>query len=320
MSKRSQVTLLDATLRDGGYLNNWEFSENDFRRVVVGLDRFGVDVIEVGYARDGENLPLAWSSPPSLLAALVEQVARARLAIMIQPDVPDLQRVLESRCELVDFVRVPTQISLPGPGIEAARLAADLRVETSINLTNVSAFSDRELEDAVRRIGDSGAASVIYLADSRGAMSPDEVKRAISVVREVWPGRLGFHPHDNQGLALENASTALTAGCTWIDGTVKGYGIGGQNASLGDLASLVSDRRPAFDRDELESLEAGFELPDLLHPRELYALAGRKNLKQEWVEELVERLGGATSGLLRALPRRRYLSVEEVLGEMSSAS
>ncbi|MCZ6784746.1 MAG: pyruvate carboxyltransferase, partial [Proteobacteria bacterium] len=239
MTSDGAITVLDATLRDGGYLNDWAFTYDEIRRVVVGLDAVGIDVIEVGYASDEPHQPLAAACPVPLLSDLRAAIGRARIAVMMRPDVPDPEGLLDARRDLIDLVRIPTQVLKPEPAIAIARLVEERGIASSINLTSVSAFSDHELRDAVRSIAIAGVESCLYLADSRGAMKPEDVSHAVGLVRDEWPGAVGFHAHDNLGLALENSETALAAGCTWIDGSLNGYGIGGQNTRLSALVELV---------------------------------------------------------------------------------
>ena len=45
----TNIRLLDCTLRDGGYCNNWTFGQNNIHKIVNGLLEANLDIIEVGY-------------------------------------------------------------------------------------------------------------------------------------------------------------------------------------------------------------------------------------------------------------------------------
>ena len=45
----SKISLLDCTLRDGGYINNWNFGEKIIKKVCSNLVNAGIDIIEVGF-------------------------------------------------------------------------------------------------------------------------------------------------------------------------------------------------------------------------------------------------------------------------------
>ncbi len=313
--RAAQPTVLDVTLRDGGYLNDWRFSDDQILDIVNGLDPAGIDVVEVGYLSDDVIEPPAARCTAELLSRVRERAPRTRIAAMMRPDLPDADAVIRSRHGLIDLVRITAAIRQPGPAIQAARRVRDHGITASINLTSVSAFTDDELLRAIEAIALEGSATCLYLADSRGALRPDEVRRLVPITRGAWPGVLGFHGHDNLGLALENSEVALSAGCTWVDGSLKGLGLGGQNTNL---HGLVQAARPDL-RDALAPLKRLAERIDLPAPAEpatLYALAGEKNLKQEWIPLLVEQHGAQTELLLHRLERAPYQTFEEALGRI----
>ncbi|MGA4815651.1 hypothetical protein ACPA9J_12625 [Pseudomonas aeruginosa] len=57
---------------------------------------------------------------------------------------------------------------------------------------------------------------VLYFADSTGSMKPADVCETVAWLREGWSGALGFHAHDNMGLALQNTLTARTEGVEMV--------------------------------------------------------------------------------------------------------
>jgi 4-hydroxy 2-oxovalerate aldolase len=94
----------------------------------------------------------------------------------------------------------------------------------------------------------------VYVVDSYGAMLPAHVHRYVSGVREQH-AVVGFHGHDNLGMANINSITALQAGAAIVDGTLNGIGRGAGNAAIESLAGIIklleADR---FDYEELAKL------------------------------------------------------------------
>ena len=83
--------------------------------------------------------------------------------------------------------------------------------------------------------------SVIYFADSLGSMSPTETTKILNAIKKIWNGDIGFHAHNNKGLALENVSASLKEGLNWVDSTITGMGRGAGNLSTEDLYINIKD-------------------------------------------------------------------------------
>ncbi len=307
---------MDVTLRDGGYLNDWRFDSGEAETIVLGLDRAGIDWIEVGYADDAPGLALCAACPVAWLESLHAGSQRPRLAVMVRPSVGDPRGVLRSRRGLAELVRIPTSIADPEPALRLAALAKGEGYDCSLNFTNVSAFAEAEIRAAVLRCAAAGVARLAYLADSRGTLDPEQTERLVSTVRSWWGGPVGFHAHDNLGLALANSRAAVAAGASLVDGSLNGYGAAGQNPDLAELADAV---RPLTDsqRATVAELSGALELPLPRAPWSCYVLAARKNLMQDWIEPLYERFGQRTETVLGAIPRAPYRSLEEVLDRIA---
>jgi 4-hydroxy 2-oxovalerate aldolase len=79
----------------------------------------------------------------------------------------------------------------------------------------------------------------IILMDSAGASTPDMVKRYVSMLYDNLQVAVGFHPHNNLGMAVANAYIALEEGASIIDGTIRGFGAGAGNCPIEALAALL---------------------------------------------------------------------------------
>lgn len=85
----------------------------------------------------------------------------------------------------------------------------------------------------------SYGASGIILMDSAGASTPELVKRTMVTLVNGLEIEVGFHPHNNMGLAVANAYIAIQEGATIIDGTIRGFGAGEGNCQLEALGALL---------------------------------------------------------------------------------
>jgi len=307
---------MDVSLRDGGFLNNWEFSAEQIQQLVAVLDEVGVECIELGYLSDAPRGGLAARCPVDLLYTLREQLTSAHLVGMTRCHEPNLFKVLESRKALLDMIRIvvshPTEMPL---AIQIGKKVKQLGMLCSLNLANFSTYLQDELLDMVRLAAtEKDAFDVFYFADSRGAATPDEIFQAVQAASKIWKGKWGFHAHDNLGLATANTQAAIAAGCTIIDGSVKGYGLGAGNTELRHALSMIQhvkqDRR--YKLNALQPLYDSLRLPTQPEQAYLQYLAGRKNLSTMWIAPILQRYGNESISFLQQLPRKRYQKIEDV--------
>ena len=313
-------SVLDATLRDAGYLNGWSFSREQIFAVVTAVAQAGVEATEVGYISDNPQAPLAARSDARLLAELREQTeGRINLAAMISLNEVDPESLFSSRRDVLDLVRIPSTIAQIPQAIQIATAAQQAGIACSLNLVNISVLTNQQIVETVEKVQQAGVVDIFYLADSRGACRPDDVRHIVGLVRAHWSGLLGFHAHDNTGFANVNPLLALEAGCELIDGTVHGLGLGSGNTKLPYAMTLVQQQQPTkqYQYAALEALNT-FDVPVPAEKSYLYYLVGAKNLAQLWVEPLLERYGIDTARRLQQIPKKPYTAIEQVIQEIDA--
>lgn len=232
MITSSSLILLDVTLRDGGYVNGHCWTTGEAESIVRAVGQAGVSHIEVGYLRDGDDprRPSA-SCPPAYLAAVAAVAQRPALAVMVRPGEVAVERITDLPAHGVSLVRVLVaggSVARAEPYVAAAR-AAGLNV--AMNLTRVSERTDAEVAAAAGACAAAGA-EVIYLADSNGSLDPTRTAALVRAAVGATDASVGFHAHDNLGLAFINAQSALVAGATAVDASIAGVGKGGGNLRL----------------------------------------------------------------------------------------
>jgi len=262
------LKVLDVTLRDGGYRNGFSFSREYAREHLRRMTNAGIEWIEIGY-RNGSfkaipNIGTTGLSPDSYLQAMRAETADRRLCVMFHPKnitLADLDRMRELG---VDMVRACWDGERADLSAQFAQHAKALGFTVCVNLTRISSQPPKRLLGAAERARESGA-DVVYLADSNGSLTPERVESLVRVVREVVQCDVGFHAHDNLGLAMTNSIAAVTGGATFIDSSLRGMGKGAGNLKLelwlGFLRRVLGieryDYRPVLDQVHvLESADA----------------------------------------------------------------
>jgi 4-hydroxy 2-oxovalerate aldolase len=317
---QDNYSVLDATLRDAGYLNDWAFSRDQIFDVVGAVAKTGVEATEVGYISDNPDLPLAARCEANLLQELREHTNNSiNFAVMISLSETEPETLFASRRELLDLVRIPCTIAQVDAALRIAEAANRFGIAASLNLVNISTLLPEQFIDTARKVEQSGVVDVFYLADSRGACRPEDISAIAGIVRKHWTGLFGFHAHDNTGFASVNPLMALEAGCNVIDGTVNGLGLGSGNTKLQHAMNLVQQKQPnkPYRYEPLDQLSR-FDVPMPAAKSYLYYLVGAKNLAQLWVEPLVERYGEKTAQYLQYIPRQPYTHIEQVIKEVEA--
>jgi 4-hydroxy 2-oxovalerate aldolase len=241
-TQRKKVTILDCTLRDGGYFTNWEFDKKLAFSLIGSLNKAGVDIIEVGYKSPASHKISGFEGlfrfcTESQLQAL-RQLKQAEYSFMIDAkeflkgssvDRSALAETIPPRDEsLFRWVRVATYYPNIGGCAGLVPALRDLGYNVTLNLMGISLLSEEELQKAMTVV--SGLpAEVFYFSDSFGDLVPADISGCISLIRRYFKGKIGIHTHDSNGLAFANTIEAMRLGIDFIDATVLGMGRGAGN-------------------------------------------------------------------------------------------
>ncbi|MBO0698667.1 MAG: hypothetical protein J2P46_09750, partial [Zavarzinella sp.] len=221
------VEILDVTIRDGSYVIDFQFRQEDVSFLYETLDRVGFRYIEVGhgFGLNASSLKgAAAASDDQYLQAAAAKRVRSRFGAFFIPGIgrmDDLKRAREGFG--MHFVRIgqePERIDQALPYIE---YASSLGYEVMANFMKTYAAPAAEVGRKAERLARAGA-EVVYVVDSAGGMLPDEVADYVRAIRQSCPAKVGFHGHNNLELAVANAVSAWRAGCTFIDCSIGGLG------------------------------------------------------------------------------------------------
>lgn len=276
--------LLDVTLRDGGYLNNWGLDDDTVLAVVDFLLELPV-MIELGYASDMNKYRTNGTLSPSFLAKVRERSgARGRLVLMLFQEEPNPIEVLQKRLGYFDLVRIPVRSDNVKENSDLFTFCRAQGLAFSINFTRASAYSVAELIEAVAQVQEFQP-TMIYFADSRGAMLPGEVETLYRQLAVSFPGHVfGFHAHNNLSLALINSAAAVFQDARFVDASLLGMGLGGGNLGLEQLLFLIHEKLRPGKVDLVEVIarhQHVYTLLSLDGQRLKFMLTGARNQAQE---------------------------------------
>ena len=249
------MKLLDCTLRDGGYYNNWNFPKEVVSDYLNSMASAGVDIVELGMRslkNEGFKGAAGFTTdsylsslqvPPTLQVAVMvnasELLGKRPLTDCLASLFP-----LSSGQSSVSVVRIACHVHEFEDALPAAQWLKARGFTVGFNLMQVADRTQEEVE-ALSKAASQYDIDALYFADSMGSMSPDHCRTIIRWLRAYWKGDLGIHTHDNMGMALQNTLAALDEGVTWLDATVTGMGRGPGNARTEELVIEIAERRNA---------------------------------------------------------------------------
>lgn len=265
MPKTKDVSILDVTIRDGSYAIGYKYTTKQVASISKALDVAGIDYIEVSHgcglgAAINLGLPAAASDAEYVLAAK-GATKHANIGVIAGAIPITKKRDIDSIIEIVDFIRFAANCNNPEHIKDNASYTLKQRPDLPLflQLMRSSRCHKKEILKAARWAEDFGFAKV-YLVDTAGHYTPDEVIEIISLLTAKLSIEVGFHGHDNLNLAVANSIAAVTAGAQSIDASLKGIGRSGGNAQLEALVSLLKRKHILKSIDLDAIIRAGQEL------------------------------------------------------------
>jgi len=236
------IRIIDSTLRDGMHAVSHQFTPEQMAIIASKLDEAGVDTIEVGHGDGlgGSSIQYGFSKAPEAhyFKAVSQVLKKTKLAVLLIPGigtVEDLEAAMEYG---VKTVRVATHVTEADAGEQHIKFAKSNGLE-AIGFLMMSHMAPPEkiLEQAKKF--ESYGADMLYVTDSAGAMLPADITARIELVSRELSIPIGFHAHNNLGLAIGNTLAAIQAGATSVDATVCGLGAGAGNSQLEALVAVL---------------------------------------------------------------------------------
>ena len=229
----AEITFVDVTVRDGNHTYGHQFTPEIVGATAAALDRAGVDIIEVGHGDGLGGSSLHVGRIPvtqrQLLEAACQATTTSRVAILLIPGFglfADLEMAAEVGVTVARIATHCTEADITGQHLLRAK---ELGMFTVGYLISMGMATPEQLAEEARKMASYGA-DCINLAESQGHLVPAEVAACIRAVLDAVDIPVGFHAHNNLGLAIGNILAAVDEGATYIDGSLKGFGGGAGNA------------------------------------------------------------------------------------------
>jgi 4-hydroxy 2-oxovalerate aldolase len=240
--RTDKIHIVDTTLRDGSHAVSHSFTVEQAAAIAGGLDKAGVDLIEISHGDGitGSSINYGFSKVPELelLAAAAAVVKRAKLGVLLLPGIGTIEDLKIAKEKGANAVRVATHVTEADIAIQHIGWAKQNGMFTVGFLMMTHMASPEKIVEQAKIFEEAGA-DYINLADSSGYMVPDDVRVRISTLKGGIKIPLGFHAHNNLGLAIANSLVAVEEGADYIDATCRGLGAGAGNTQIEVLSAVL---------------------------------------------------------------------------------
>lgn len=246
---REDIKVFDCTIRDGGLVNNYHFSDEFVKAHYEMCVAAGIDYMEIGknvsptvmseeeygcwnFCKEEDVRRIVGENNTDLKIAVMADVGRT-----IKEEIP-----LKSE-SVIDMIRVATYIHQIPEALDLIKDFHEKGYETTCNIMAISKSFDTELDEVLRQVSQSPV-DVIYIADSFGSFYPEQINKLtekyLTVAKSV-DKKVGIHAHNNLQLAYANTLEAMIYGTSFLDVTVSGLGRGAGNCPMELLVGFLKN-------------------------------------------------------------------------------
>ena len=251
-----RIHIIDTTLRDGSHAIRHQITEEMAFDIARRLSDSGAEYIEVSHG-DGlngssYNYGFSLTDEYKLIAQAVKaSCGKTRIAALLIPGIGTIRDMERAVSCGVSMVRVATHVTEADVAIQHIRAAKSMGIGCCGFLMMVHRAAPQTVLHQAQIMEEAGA-DYINLADSAGNLLPHEVKERVALLSRHLHIPVGFHAHNNLGMAIANSLCAIESGAVYIDSTLRGLGAGAGNAQHELLACLL--KRERYDICENEEL------------------------------------------------------------------
>ena len=244
------ISLLDCTLRDGGYVNDWKFGRDNLISIFERLIDAKVDIVEIGFLDERRPFDIDRSIMPN--TECVEKIygkldRKKTMSVgMIEYGTCSLENIQSCRESYLDGIRVIFKKHLMHQAMEFCGQLKSLGYKVFAQLVSITSYTDKELMELICLVNEVEPYAV-SIVDTYGLLHPEDLIHYYEILEKNVNQEIviGFHAHNNFQLGYANALTFLgkdTRHDVVVDGTLFGMGKSAGNAPLELLAMRLNDK------------------------------------------------------------------------------
>ncbi len=298
------IKILDCTLRDGGYYNNWDFSIELINDYLKATAIAGVDFVELGFRFFDKSTfkgPCAYTTDEFLGNLKIPK--KLKVAVMVNASdllihgtkdpIKNIKLLFSKKKKSrVNLVRIAAHHDEIKKILGVINVLKKYGYIVALNIMQIADRSEKEITFLVKNISKTPL-DILYFADSMGSLDIKKLVQIIANIKTYWKKSLGIHTHDNMSRAAINTNIAINHGVNWVDGTITGMGRGPGNSKteylIIEYESLLSKKVNIIPL--LELIDKYFN--PLMHKYKwgtnpFYYLAGMYGIHPTFIQTMIE--------------------------------
>lgn len=312
-----KVQILDCTLRDGGFVNDWNFGAGSIVNIIGRLVKAGIDIIEVGFIDNRRQHDINRSIFPnsdSIKPIFKNLDADKSLILgMIDFGTCNIEELTEQKDSVLDGIRVIFKKQHYCEALELCRSIKKKGYKIFVNPVSVTSYSDEEMLNLIEKINEL-APHGVAIVDTYGLMHKQELLHYYDLLDKnlISDTKIGYHAHNNFQLAYANSLELIALDSEReliVDTSLFGMGKSAGNTCT-ELVAMHLNENFGKNYDMYQLLEAidvdiskeyskkqwGYTLNHFIaasndcHPDYVSALIGKKTLSVKAVNEILAQI------------------------------
>lgn len=320
MSKKivKRIKLLDCTLRDGGYVNDWHFGRDNMVSIFERVVDADIDIIEIGFLDERREFDIDRSIMPSTDCArmIYGDLDRKNAMVvgMIDYGTCALENIKPRSESFLDGIRVIFKKHNRKPALEYCKRLKELGYKVFVQLVSITSYSDDEIADLIS-LANQVEPYAVSMVDTYGLLHQDNLMHYFTILNSGLSAEigLGYHAHNNFQMGYANCISMLANDIDReiiVDGSLYGMGKSAGNAPLELLAMHMNERYgKAYQIGQLlEAIDSDifeFYTPATWGYNMFYFLAASNDCHPDYVKYLMDKRCLSVNSINEILGRLR---------------
>ena len=246
--KKEDIKIIDVTIRDGGFVNQWQWVQGKVADMLQASSESNIDYFEIGYLidesfskpNDGHYRNVSFDTINEFVNKLKP---KCKISVLIDSWRYDFKKLPNKRFTNIDLIRIVVYYKNFFENIKICKLLKELGYEVSLNIAAVSYINMNQLETIKKEVTKmTEYIDYLYLADSFGNMTPDDVVKQFSFLQDLKNIKLGYHIHNNGEVGMANMLASLKY-IDILDASYLGIGKGAGNLSLENVILYLNIKK-----------------------------------------------------------------------------
>lgn len=243
MNTNRELLIIDSTLRDGSHAMKHKFTAQDIAQYAKGAEMAGIKILMVGHGNGlgASSLQLGESllSDVKMLKVAKKQLKKTKLGAFLIPGFGTIKNDIEPAIKCgIDVIMVASHCTEANITRQHIQYSVKNNIKTYGVLMMSHMISAKKLLEQAKLMEEYGVVGIL-LMDSAGTYLPKDVSKKVSALVKGLKIDVGFHAHNNLGMAIANSLVAVESGANILDTCSRGLGAGAGNCQIEVITAVL---------------------------------------------------------------------------------